>query len=558
MDFARHRPLFAAISIALLSLTSGLTLAAEPATPAPAPELQAPPAPRFDITAFKVEGDTILGADKINALVKPFMGASKDFGDVQQALEALQDAYQARGFSTVRVNLPEQELESGVIHLTVIEQKISSIKVEGNQHYSSEAALRAIPSLQEGSIPNTKVIGKSLKLANENPTKQTAVLFADNEKDENSVDATVKVIDDKPWKASVTLDNTGTRETGHGRITLAYQNFNMFDTDQRLTAQFITNPHMPQNLFNPDHKVRVYVFGYTIPLASIGDSIDLLASYSDSTSTTPIALSGLIGNISGKGLVLGAHYNHNLDKLPDYEHKLTFAYDSRATKASHDDQGNLLATALTTTPLSVTYSGQWTPNPHTIAFSAGFSRNIAGLAEHGNKDDFQNALANSTFSKLNFTLDYARPLPKDWQLHASFSSQVSWDSVPSIEKFRIGGMDTVRGFHESELAGDEGMRASVELYTSNFAQFMKSDKTTLRGVFFTDVGRVSDNQDTSGAIVTPQTTIASFGAGLRYTYGTNIVGRLDLAQVLNGDTNNGVGNTRNGDHYVNGSIAYLW
>lgn len=87
---------------------------------------------------------------------------------------------------------------------------------------------------------------------------------------------------------------------------------------------------------------------------------------------------------------------------------------------------------------------------------------------------------------------------------------------------------------------------------------MKSDKTTLRGVLFTDAGRVADNQDTSGTIVTAQTTIASFGAGLRYTYGANIVGRLDLAQVLKGDTNNGSGNTRNGDHYVNGSIAYLW
>jgi hemolysin activation/secretion protein len=556
MDFARHRPLFAAISIALLSIIPSLALAAEPATPAP--ELQAPPAPRFDITAFKVEGDTLLGTDKINALVKPFIGASKDFGDVQQALEALQDAYQAKGFTTVRVNLPEQELESGVIHMTVTEQKISSIKVEGNKNYTSESALRVVPSLQVGSIPNTKEIGKSLKIANGNPTKQTAVLFADNEKDENSVDATVKVIDDKPWKASVTLDNTGTRETGHGRLTFAYQNFNMFDTDQRLTAQFITNPHLPQNILDPDHKVRVYVFGYTIPLASIGDSVDLLASYSDSTSTTPIVLRGLIGDISGQGLVLGAHYNHNLDKLPDYEQKLTFAYDNRATKSSHDNQGNLLGTALTTTPLSVTYSGQWTPNPHTIAFSAALSRNIAGIAEHGSKDDFISAQADSTFSKLNFTLDYSRPLPKDWQLHASFSSQISWDSVPAIEKFRIGGMDTVRGFHESELAGDEGFRASVELYTSNIGQFMKSDKTSLRGVFFADTGRVADNQNPSGAVITEQTSITSIGAGLRYNYSTSIVGRFDVAQVINGDTEHGSGTTRNGDHYVNASIAYLW
>jgi hemolysin activation/secretion protein len=193
-----------------------------------------------------------------------------------------------------------------------------------------------------------------------------------------------------------------------------------------------------------------------------------------------------------------------------------------------------------------------------ISFSAGLSRNIAGIADHGDKVDFQSAQADSTFSKLNFTLDYARPLPNDWQLHAAFSSQISWDSLPSIEKFRIGGMDTVRGFHESELAADEGVRVSLELYTSNFAQFMKSDKTTLRGVFFTDYGRVADNQNTAGFVTTVQTSIASIGAGLRYNYGTNIAGRLDLAQVINGDTEHASGTTRNGDHYVNASIAYLW
>lgn len=533
------------------------------AADATTPVIEAPPAPRFDITAFQVEGDTLLGADTVNALVKPYIGPSKDFGDVQQALEALQDAYQARGFNAVHVNLPEQELESGIVRLTVNEQKVGSVKVEGNKFYSDEAVLRAVPSLQEGTNPNIKDLGKTLKIANENPSKQTAVLFTDNETDESKVDTIVKVADDKPWKAFITLDNTGSRETEFGRLTFGYQNFNMFDTDQRLTAEFITNTHYPQNIFNPDHKVHIFAFAYTIPLTSIGDSVDLLASYSDTTSTEPVSLSGLLGSISGKGLVLGAHYNHNFDNLTDYQHKITLGIDSRNTRASTGVLFGPITPELTTTPISATYSGQWTPNQQTVAFSAGFSRNIVGLAEHGDKEDFiASGNANSTFSKFNFSLDYVLPLAlmipvaKDWQFHTAFSSQMSWDRLVSIEKFRIGGMDTVRGFHESALSGDEGYRISFELISPDFGKFM-SENAALRGVLFTDTGRVSDNHDSTG-IAGVQTTIASVGAGLRYNYGKNWVGRLDVAEVVNGDRENGAGNTPVGRIYGHASIGFMW
>jgi hemolysin activation/secretion protein len=331
----------------------------------------------------------------------------------------------------------------------------------------------------------------------------------------------------------------------------------MFDSDQRLTAEFITNPHYPEHLFNPEHKVDIYAFAYTIPLTSLGDSIDLLGSYSDTTSSTPIALSGLFGAISGKGLVLGGHYNHNFDKLPDFEQKLSFGYDSRATRSSHDNQGNLLASAITTTPISVTYSGQWTPSPHVVAFSLGLAHNIPGIADHGNTSDFENIQANSAFTKMNVNLDYSRPLPKDWQFHASFSSQFTADSLVSIEKFRVGGVDTVRGFHESELAGDQGFRISLETLTFDFGKVI-NDKTALRGALFFDMGRVSDNENTlGGPPVTPQTTISSIGTGLRYSYNKNITGRFDLAQVINGDADQG-GSARSGDHYINVSVGYMW
>jgi len=129
----------AAIAVSSCFLLVSLSPAHGAETPpgsAEAPAIQAPPSPKFDIAGFVVEGNTILKDEEIKALVSPFEGKAKDFGDVQQALEALQDAYQARGYNSVRVDLPEQELENGSVKFVIVEQKVHTITIEDNQHYS--------------------------------------------------------------------------------------------------------------------------------------------------------------------------------------------------------------------------------------------------------------------------------------------------------------------------------------------------------------------------------------------------------------------------------------
>ena len=571
MNFAHLRPILIATSAALFTFSVTPSMAAD-ATQSPSatetPSIQVPPSPKFDISEYKIEGNTLLAADDLKTLVKPFTGSQKDFGDVQQALEALQDAYLKRGYNSVRVTLPEQELDKGVVLFTIIEQKVSTIKVEGNKVYSTENVLRGVPSLHEGETPNIRKIGSSLKFANDNPTKQTAVLFTDSEKVENTVEATVKVIDEKPWKAFVTLDNTGNRESGHGRVSFGYQNFNMFDRDQRLTAQFITNPHYPGNLFNPHHDVKIFAFAYTIPFYSLGDSLDLIASYSDTTSSTPASIAAAnIGSIAGKGLVLGAHYNHQLPKLKDFEEQLSLSIDNRATRASTASLGGPLSPAVTTTPIGLTYSGTWAPEGQQLTFSAGAAVNISDLAAHGGKSDFDALTSDKNFRKFNYSFDYLRALPKDWQFHAALNGQITTDHLVSVEQYRAGGADTVRGFHESAVSGDKGFRLSLEAITPDFGKKI-GENFSLRALVFTDQAHVTNNKDTTGVNTVNASNeaiiynIGSIGAGLRLNYGKHVSGRFDYGYVTNGDDggqeNGTTASRERGDKFAHISLGFTW
>src|SRR5437868_1107755 len=82
---------------------------------------------RFEIARFEVKGNTLLPQSQIDALLAKYSGKQRDFGDVQRALEALEAAYHQRGYNVVTIELPEQELNGGVVVLKVVETRIGRV-----------------------------------------------------------------------------------------------------------------------------------------------------------------------------------------------------------------------------------------------------------------------------------------------------------------------------------------------------------------------------------------------------------------------------------------------
>lgn len=515
--------------------------------------------PKFEITRYQVEGNTLLPETDLKAIVLPFTGPQKDFGDVQKALEALQQAYQKLGYGSVQVVLPEQELKKGVVSFKIIEQKLVNVQVEGNQFHDADNIKRSVPALKSGEIPNTKHITSNLKLANENPSKQTTVLFKENETVENGVDATIKINDVKPSKKFITLDNTGNRQTGHSRLGIGYQNYNVLNRDDRFSAQFLTTLQFPDEMIKMD-KVKVFGAGYSIPLYQYGDSVDFFGSYSDVNAGT--LLNGAL-NVTSKGLVLGARYNLNLKKISDYQQKLIFGVDYKAFRPNTDASGTNLTPSATVTPLSLTYQGSWLKQDWQLGYSAGIVVNIP-TASHGQASDLGDSpwFSEDDYKRYVFSVDFVKPLIRDWQLHTAFSGQYSGDHLHPGEQFGIGGMDSVRGWHERVFAGDKGYRLSIEATSPDFGGFM-GDQVGLKSVLFFDRGWIGNNADILNTKTGTSIGISSIGAGLRMNAGQHFVGRLDYALVIEGDETSNPAATHNqsrgsGDTFGHISLAWLW
>ena len=482
--------------------------------------------PRFDIKSYQVDGNTLIAADKLEAILSPFTGIGKDFGTVQEAIEALEKAYRNRGFTMVAVMLPEQELEKGVVRLKVIENRIGNINIEGNRFFNRENILSSLPGLRQGETPNINAVSRSIKLANENPAKKIELQLKNSDNKENEIDANLTVKDEKPWKAGITADNTGDKQTGRSRMGLLLQHANVFNLDHLLTLQYITSP---ENLKD----VNIYSIGYHAPFYSLGSSIDLIGAHSNVNSGTINVSSDANMNVSGKGTILGLHYNQNLTRIGIYEHKVTLGLDYRAYENDVEFIGFQLGNNVTVHPLSLTYAGTVTFEKVNAGFYLMGIQNLAGSWDGRDEaENFENARtgARRSYNMLRYGLNLVYAPGGDWQARAVFNGQYTNDPLVPGEQYGIGGASSVRGFREREFSNDQGYSGSFEIYSPDLCKLFNVSAFQSRILVFYDRGYVSRKDPLPGETVS--TEIAGIGPGLRITDGKRFSLSADCGFVV--------------------------
>lgn len=498
----------------VLSLAVASAWAADPQAAAEEPI-------RFNIQRFDVQGNTLLPQDVVAAAVAPHAGAGRDFGDVQRALEALEAQFHARGYNVVTVQLPEQELDGGVVRLNVIETKIGRVRVSGNTVFDEANIRRSLPALKEGATPNIGLVSTQLKLANENPAKKVTLKLQGGENDE--VDASLVVADQRAWQAMLNIDNTGTDATGKTHISASLQHANLFGRDHVGSIQYTTTAE------NPD-QVAVYGMGYHVPLYALGDSIDLYANYSDVDSG--VVTAGIFDlAVSGRGTVYGGRYNHVLARRGEYSHRIVYGFDYKAFKNSVLLAGTNFGNDVTVHPLSVGYVGMMPTATGEYGFSATWSHNFPGGSRGGDRAFAAARVgADPSYDVLRLSASASHALAgrmQGWQARVVANAQLTSDALVPGEQFGAGGSASVRGFGEREVSADAGVNANFELYGPNLCG---NAAWQCRGLAFIDAAHVKRNHALPGEL--DSTTIASAGLGVRVAFGNTMNLQLDWGHVV--------------------------
>lgn len=211
-----------------------------------------PPPPAFTVERYEVSGNTLLKPEVVDALLAPATGTHVTLPRLQKALGDLQLAYRERGYATVSVGLPPQQLTNATVKVQVTEGVLVDVQVTGNRHFSSNNIVRALPSLRTNAPLNSRVFQRELDLANQNRDRQIYPVLGPGP-DPGTSALTLRVKDRFPIHGRLEVNNLATPGTPEWRVNTSAQYNNLWQREHQLGLSYGFSPEqMKDPLPEPD------------------------------------------------------------------------------------------------------------------------------------------------------------------------------------------------------------------------------------------------------------------------------------------------------------------
>ncbi len=243
--------------------------------------------PRFAVEKYLITGNTVLPPAAFGRTLTNIDGAfgtNVSLDGIRAAVTQLQNAYRERGYVTVVVGLPPQKLTNATVTVRVTEGRLATIAVKGNQYFSSNNVMRALPSLHTNLILNGQIFQAELNRANANQDRQIYPVIEPGP-DPGTSDLTLKVKDRLPLHAKVELNNQSSPGTPDLRLNSSAVYNNLWQHENSLGIQYSFSPKYSktdntQNQWNfyDNPLVANYSAFYRLPLGNPDSIEDVIAN----------------------------------------------------------------------------------------------------------------------------------------------------------------------------------------------------------------------------------------------------------------------------------------
>ncbi|WP_228022287.1 MULTISPECIES: ShlB/FhaC/HecB family hemolysin secretion/activation protein [unclassified Pseudomonas] len=477
------------------------------------------PAKLVDVNEYFVRGNTVLDARAIEEAVYPFLGPQKALSDIEGARDALQKVYQARGYQSVYVELPEQKVEDGIVYLQVSETKVGRVRVVGAKHYSPVEIRDQVPALKEGQVPDFATVQSQLAGLNRGTGRQVMPLVREGQRP-GTMDVDLQVEDQNPWRASLGLNNDYSADTEKLRSVASVGYDNLWQLGHSVSLTFFTAPQDTEN-------AKVWSGSYTAPLTDRW-SLQFSGYQSDSNIAT---IGG--SNVLGKGHSYGLSAIYTLPASGNWANLFSLGVDFKDFKEEVRLGNSRDEIPLKYAPLTFGYNGYRYSEKSQLGLGLNLvigTRRSFGYGSEAHEFQFKRDEASASFSVLKGDLNFTYTFDNDWQSASKSAFQLASGPLVSNEQYSAGGATSVRGYLAAERTGDEGYLFSQELRTPSLAKFLGSYVQEWRFYAFAEGARLSLHEPLPEQ--DDEYSLASVGLGTRASLSKWLSGSLDWGYPL--------------------------
>ncbi|HVQ67638.1 MAG TPA: ShlB/FhaC/HecB family hemolysin secretion/activation protein [Bradyrhizobium sp.] len=441
-------------------VSAGRAPTATDASP-PAQKPGAAPVQRFDIDDFAVQGAETLPQIEIEEAIYPFLGPNKTADDVEKARAALEKAYHDKGYQTVSVSVPQQNALGKMIVLKVTELKVGRLRVKNSRYFRLDNITSKAGSLKEGTVPNFGEVTKDIVALNQWPDRRvTPALRAGVTP--GTVDVDLNVEDKAPIHANVELNNRQSPNTTALRLSSTVHYDNLWQLGHSLSFTYQVAPQRPND-------ATVFSGSYLARVQNV-DWLNVLF-YAVKSSSDVATIGGT--NVVGPGQIFGSRAVITLPTRENLFHTLSAGVDYKHFDQTVKLGGDGFSSPVTYYPVVANYSATFSAEKSTTQFNAGITYNLRPLSDDVFTFDNKRLYASPSFTHFNADVSHTHELPEGFQLYGKVQGQVADGPLVSSEQFSVGGLDTVRGYLESETLGDNGVVGNLELRSPNIGELLQ-------------------------------------------------------------------------------------
>ena len=456
---------------------------------------------KFFISKIKLQGNTIFLDNDLAPMLKPFENRLNTAEDIYELITMINKFYFGQGYINSGVILPDQDLKDGIIYFKLIEGRLSSIEIKGNTWLRSgyiQARLKG-----HDQVLNIHKLQQDLKLLEADVHINTLNTELSPGRKLGQGILKIKVQENQPWHLSFEFNNHNSPGIGPWREEFRLSHNNLSGWGDSLSLSYALTKGLDD-----------FGINYVIPVTA--QDTTLGCSYGRSKAkvvTTAFKKMGIRSQNSNYAVFV----RHPFYKTLTREFALGLKLDRNESEtfllgqpfgATGDDEGQNRTSILRFSQELVLRSMRQVIAMHS-SFNFGLDLLNASVQDQDPDGKF--------FTWLGQFQWIYRITWLESQLFLRANLQISNDGLLPVEKFAIGGSNTVRGFRENQITTDNGMTTSLEwqvpLFTLKVPYLSKSELDgEIQAVPFFDYGygwnAQGDNPDPD--------ELYSVGLGLRW------------------------------------------
>ncbi|CAA7623896.1 Hemolysin activation/secretion protein [Candidatus Terasakiella magnetica] len=467
----------------------------------PEGEEQVPPdqadAIRFTLSEVKLTGATVFAKADLAPLWAEFMGKEISLTQVYKVAEAITAKYRNAGYILSRAIVPPQRIKTGIVEIKIVEGFVGEVLIEGDAKGRAKLFQRWGQRIKASRPLNVAVLERYSLLANDLPGAKVRVVLRPSKTVQGASDV-VFIIEHKYFEGFASLDNRGTRTSGPFEYTLGASVNSALGLYEKVSLIWL-------NTTDPN-ELRYLSFQYDEVLTPEGLRLTVTANHSEGEpggTLQPLAVrtrNNTFGVGWTKPLIRRRHKNLSVSTGLTWRDSIS---EQLGTLSSDDRIRSVRIGG------SFDYSDAW-QGVNLVAMDLHKGLDILGATEFDSRTKSRNH-GRADFTKVTADLSRTQKLPQNFSLTAGITGQYATTALLASEEFGFGGSQFGRAYDSSEITGDSGIAAKLELqYTG---QLEDMGMKYYQPFVFYDLGLTHDRDPINQAATR---TGASMGLGARF------------------------------------------